>query len=190
MRALRRYCSNLVLINQKNGYDVSNWTLKNSGVQLTNYLKQQINLFAEDLSFPIVITSGVRTASTQASAMFGKIEAGDSDLGLYLNRDFANGVVTAYPDLEKATQVVSEYASAGGGSTHLRAQAFDVRTRDLSVQQIAEMQTAAIEKLDGARAILELQPPHLHVTVAPPPKKSPLIALGLIAIGLLYWSTL
>ena len=121
MRALRRYCSNLVLINQKNGYDVSNWTLKNSGVQLTNYLKQQINLFAEDLSFPIVITSGVRTASTQASAMFGKIEAGDSDLGLYLNRDFANGVVTAYPDLEKATQVVSEYASAGGGSTHLRA---------------------------------------------------------------------
>ena len=72
----------------------------------------------------------------------------------------------------------------------LRAQAFDVRTRDLSGQQIAEMQTAAIKKLDGARAILELQPPHLHVTVAPPPKKNPLVVLSLVAIGLLFWSTL
>lgn len=167
-----------------------NWTVKNSGVQLTNYLEQQIDLFTQGLSFPIVITSGVRTARSQAQAMFGKIEAGDTNLALYRNREFAESVVEAYPDLEKAADVVARYAAAGGGSSHLRAQAFDVRTRDLSGQQIAEMQRAVDEKLDGAKAILELQPPHLHVTVAPPPKKNPLLVLSLVAMGLLFWSTL
>jgi len=168
---------------------VRNWSVKNSGVQLTNYLEQQIDLFSEGLSFPIVITSGVRTARSQAQAMFGKIEAGDTSLSLYRNREFADGVVSAYPDLEKAAEIVARYAAAGGGSTHLRAQAFDVRTRDLSGQQIAEMQRAVDEKLDGAKAILELQPPHLHVSVAPPPKKNALVVLSLVAIGLLFWST-
>jgi len=167
---------------------VRNWTVKNSGVQLTNYLEQQIHLLSEGLSFPIVITSGVRTARQQAVAMFGKIEAGDSDLGLYLNRDFATGVVDAYPDLDKATQVVFEYAAAGGGSTHLRAQAFDIRTRDLSGSQIAQLQKAVTERLVGARGILELAPPHLHVSVAPPPKKNPLLVLSLIAAGIIIWS--
>jgi len=163
------------------------WSKKNNSIVLTSYLNSQLDKLADGVNFPIVVTSGVRTAKQQALAMFGKIEAGDSNLGLYLNRDFAAGVVAAYPDLEKATQVVSEFAAAGGGSTHLRAQAFDIRTRDLSGSQIAQLQKAVIERLVGARGILELAPPHLHVTVAPPPKKNPFLVLSLIA-GIIIWS--
>jgi len=164
------------------------WSKKNSSIVLTSYLNSQLDKLADGVDFPIVVTSGVRTAKQQALAMFGKIEAGDSNLGLYLNRDFAAGVVAAYPDLEKATQVVSEFAAAGGGSTHLRAQAFDIRTRNLSGLQIAQLQKAVTERLVGARGILELAPPHLHVTVAPPPKKNPILVLSLIAAGIIIWS--
>lgn len=164
------------------------WSKKNSSIVLTSYLNSQLDKLANGVDFPIVVTSGVRTARQQAAAMFGKIEAGDSNLGLYLNRDFAAGVVAAYPDLEKAAQVVSEFAATGGGSTHLRAQAFDIRTRDLTSVQIAQLEKAVNERLIGASSILESAPPHLHVTVAPPPKKNPLLVLSLIAAGIIIWS--
>jgi len=111
--------------------------------------------------FDLVVTSGVRTPERQAAAMFTKIELGEDLTKLYKNRQFAEDVTAAYPDLEQAAEIVQVYAAAGGGSTHLRGKGIDLRTRNLTAAQRAEL-IQAVEAL-GQYALYEPTPPHLHI---------------------------
>ena len=111
--------------------------------------------------FDLVVTSGFRTPEAQATAMFTKIDLGEDLTKLYRNQSFANAVTEAYPSHGTAAAVIAEYASAGGGSTHLRGVGIDLRTRDFTITQRNELKTA-VESM-GNYALYEPTPPHLHI---------------------------
>lgn len=138
---------------------------------------------AELLDFDIVVTSATRTPKGQAEAMFGIIQAGDPKLSIYSDRNFADEVAAAYPNLDKATDVVIKYASKNPDKfSHQLGLAIDFRTIGLTQDQIDQMIAAA--KSLGGRPLVETNPPHLHVSFK---KKSnlsfitPLMGLGAIA---------
>ena len=153
-----------------------------SNVVMTPYLERSAGKLAAELPFDIVVTSGLRTARAQAEAMFTKIELGDDLIAVYADDSFAEGVIEAYPDIDRATQFIQGYANRGGGSSHLRGLGLDIRTRDVSQSRINEM-IEATESL-GWRPFLENSPPHLHITL-PEEKKS--LPLFLLAGGALLW---
>jgi hypothetical protein len=154
-----------------------------SAVEMTPYLESAAQQIADRLPFDIVVTSGVRTARRQAQAMFTKIELGDDLLAIYSNDSFAQGVMDAYPDLEEATQFVQGYFDAGGGSSHGRGLGLDLRTRDQSESNIAEM--IAVSDALGFRPLREYTPPHLHLTLPPQEKKS---LPWILAAGIVLWT--
>ena len=110
-----------------------------SNVVMTPYLERSAGKLAAELPFDIVVTSGLRTARAQAQAMFTKIELGDDLIAVYADDSFAEGVIEAYPDIDRATQFVQGYANRGGGSSHLRGLGLDIRTRDVGQSRINEM---------------------------------------------------
>lgn len=161
------------------------WTRKNNSVELSFYLESVLDKLAEKVDFDFVITSGIRDPKLQAAAMFGKIEAGDVDLSDYRNREFANNVVAAFPDLTAGTQAVIDAARKGIASFHLIGRAFDIRTRNLNSFQIDQLSNA-IRIIDpGSKPLLEFEPPHLHIRVSASPKKSLWLA-SLIILGTLW----
>jgi hypothetical protein len=154
-----------------------------SNVVMTPYLERSAGRLAAELPFDIVVTSGLRTARAQAQAMFTKIELGDDLIAVYADDSFAEGVIEAYPDIDRATQFVQGYANRGGGSSHLRGLGLDIRTRDLSEREVNQL----IETTEffGWRPFLEFTPPHLHITLPGDEKKS--LPLFLLAGGALLW---
>lgn len=153
-----------------------------SNVVMTPYLRESAQRLSDVLSFDIVVTSGLRTAKAQAQAMFTKIELGDDLIAIYADDSFAQGVMDAYPDIDRATQFVQGYADRGGGSSHLRGLGLDIRTRDLSESHINQL--IEMTELLGWSPFLETTPPHLHITLPGEEKKS--LLLGLVA-GALVW---
>jgi hypothetical protein len=117
--------------------------------------------------------------------MFTKIEFGDDLIKIYKDDVFAQKIIDAYPNMDAATQIVREYAAAGGGSTHLRGLGVDIRSRDLSEAQKAEIVQASKEL--GAFVLVERTPPHIHITV-PKKKQSNSIVLVLIAAAAVAWT--
>ena len=137
------------------------WRLKNSGVEMNPNLTGFMDALSLLVPFDLVVTSGFRTPSAQATAMFTKIELGEDLTKLYRNQSFANAVTEAYPSHGTAAAVIAEYAAAGGGSTHLRGVGIDLRTRDFTTTQRNELK-AAIESM-GDFALYEPTPPHMHI---------------------------
>lgn len=121
----------------------------------------------------IVVTSGTRTAASQADAMYIKLEAGDDVVKLYRGSSAVKAIKKAY-DAGKAasksrdeivaamTEVVAGQISAGVYiSAHLRAGAVDIRSRDMS-----DADKAAFRKIARSVAkqvLLETKPPHWHL---------------------------
>ena len=138
------------------------WTPLDSVVLDWN-LESWLDDYASRVSFPIVVTSGIRTPRKQAKAMFTKIELGDDLLKIYKDDTFAQKIIDSYPNLDKAERIVSEYAKAGGGSSHLRGMGVDIRTRDLTESQKQELVQAVKDM--GDSPLLESTPPHLHITL-------------------------
>ena len=153
-------------------------------------LNPELVFFLENLvrriPFDIVVTSGIRTPKKQALAMFKKIELGDDLIKIYRDDTFAQSIIDAYPDIDAATEIVERYAAAGGGSSHLRGEGLDLRTRDKTPEQI-EIMKKAVEDM-GEFALVETKPPHLHITIkkkyGPPNRMSPKIITGLVLLGL------
>ena len=87
------------------------WTVKNSGVRLDSYLKDQINEFADQLAFDIVITDGNRSPREQVDRMYAKLDATPpEDLrDVYLNDQFADEVMDAYPSVDDGIAVVEKW---------------------------------------------------------------------------------
>lgn len=164
------------------------WSKKNNGVELNSYLERLLDQIAAQLNFDIVVTSGIRSARSQAQAMFNKITDGDTTLKDYRNRDYASEMIAAYPNVTAGTSIVEKYAAAGVASYHLIGRAFDLRTNNLTGAQIATMQNVIAEVVPDSFSLVELIPPHLHVRVPATPKKKYLwIALAIAAILGMKW---
>lgn len=161
------------------------YTLKSQNIILSPSVLWFLDNLQKKIDFDFVVTSGTRTAEQQARAMFTKIELGDDLIKIYKDDVFAQKIIDAYPNINAATQIVKEYAAAGGGSTHLRGLGVDIRSRDLSEAQKAEIVKASKEL--NAFVLVERTPPHIHITV-PKKKQSNNIVLVLIAAAAVAWT--
>lgn len=136
-------------------------------VTMNSQLRSWAKKVSDQLDFNIVVTSGIRTARQQASAMFGIINEGGSLIQVYADDDFARGVNQTFPDMDAAEDYIQSYFDRGRGSNHNRARALDFRTTGGSSDRLTEGQitqlTAAAKNL-GAFTLREYHPPHLHVT--------------------------
>lgn len=122
---------------------------------------------------PLHVTSGTRDVHDQARAMLAKLAAGGPGelLSTYRDDDAIRQLL-ALPsaDVSSWAEQIRQLASAGRYlSRHLSGMALDLRTRNLTTDQVAAV-SAAVKSL-GGRALYEGTPPHLHVDLPtrPPP---------------------
>ncbi len=156
------------------------YSLKSESIVLSPSVQFYLKQLTKNINFDIVVTSGTRSARQQAQAMFTKIELGDSTLRVYRDRKFAQSIIDVFPNILDATKIVEQYASSGGGSSHLRGLGVDIRSRNLTDRQIQSI--IDVSTTLNANAILERTPPHIHITVEPNEKKNLFILLIPLAI--------
>lgn len=163
------------------------WSKVSDKVRLNDALIGLLDELADKVSFDFEVTSGVRSARAQADAMFTKIELGDTTLSDYRNRDYAQAIIDAHPDLDLATERIIDFADNGVGSVHLSGKALDFRIYTLSEAQKQEL-LQAIKEL-GGRAIVEEIPPHIHASFPDLElgKKNTGLIVAAIAIGAALW---
>jgi hypothetical protein len=154
------------------------YSLKSESIVLSPSVQSFLFDLVDRIDFDFVVTSGTRSARQQAQAMFTKIELGDNLIAIYKDDVFAQKIIDAYPSLSTATKIVEEYAESGGGSTHLRGLGVDIRTRNLTQEQIQKI--VKVSKDLGASPLVETTPPHIHISV-PKKKQSSSLVLVLIA---------
>ena len=154
---------------------MANYTT-NSGVTLEGKAKTGITKIADEYfketKKKIVITSGTRTAASQASAMYKKFQAGGKT-SEYKNKKAAEEVRKPYDEgieaKKKEADIVKEMTSVIAGqvkkgvylSKHLVKGAVDVRSRDMDKTQKESFKKIA-EK-HATKVILETKPPHWHL---------------------------
>lgn len=121
--------------------------------------------------FPtLLVTSGRRTPRQQAGAMAYKLTRGDDLLQLYRARALVLEIVAAAgdrtaPNVARMAEVIEGQVARGLYiSSHLAADALDLRRRHYSAEQLDAV-VAAARNL-GARVVLE--PDHIHVEHIPP----------------------
>lgn len=155
------------------------YSLKSESIILSDDVRYFLNQLESKLNFDFVVTSGTRSPRQQALAMFNKIELGDDLIALYADDVFAQSIIDAYPNIDAATDIVSDYAARGGGSSHLRGLGVDIRSRNLTRSQIQAVVDASKEL--GASPDVETTPPHIHIKV----KKKPVNLRSISIMGLL-----
>jgi len=163
------------------------WSKVSEKVKLNDALIGLLDELANNVSFDFEVTSGVRSARAQADAMFKKIELGDTTLSDYRNRDYAQAIIDAHPNLELATERIIDFADNGIGSVHLSGKAIDFRIYTLSEAQKQKLLAAIAAQ--GGRAIVEEIPPHIHASFPDLElgKKNTGLIVGLLAIGAALW---
>jgi len=155
-----------------------NYELKNNTVILTPNMIPAIegiaDYFYSKTKKKIVITDGVRTPLAHAKALYTKLQKGDDLFKLYSWRIHKElkAVVKAYNDnlskgrdttLSEMAKEIKAAADKGVYLTkHLRANAFDIRDKDLSPAQ-KKILKEAIAKNSNLKLIIEKVPPHHHV---------------------------
>ena len=116
-----------------------------------------------DPAIPLHITSAVRTPETQAGAMIKKYNIGGAE---EIRKIY--GKKSEYFLSQPATEsswagVVRDLIDKGIlPSRHLKGDAVDIRTRNLSSGEIDALIAAAI-KAGAGKTLLETRPPHLHI---------------------------
>lgn len=150
------------------GDDMGSWGIK-PGVVMPAGGETFMDAVAAQLDFRPVVTSGVRTAKEQASAMQAKRErqlagstAESDDLHALYADDEAVDILlanpfTAWPELIQAWMDRGRYLSR-----HLTGRALDIRIRDLTADQRKALESAIVAA--GGRALLESD--HLHADVS------------------------
>jgi len=162
---------------------------KKTGVVLDSYLENQITELSNQLSFDIVITDGIRTPRMQVDRMYSKLDkTPPEDLTkVYLNDDFANEVMDAYPDIEDGIAVVKKYMAFSTPSKHLTGLGFDVRTIGGGVGAPGKLTSSQINHVVTAAELLGFSPfresDHLHIGV--PEQKKNILAIVII-LGALW----
>jgi hypothetical protein len=152
-----------------------NITLK-SDVVLTASIREKVKKIADAYNKAtnktITVTSGTRTASSQAEAMHGKLAGGDK-LADYTDQTSAKEIKKVYDegvaakkpraDVIKAMAAEIEKQIRKGKyiSKHLKAGAVDVRSKDMSPDQKKAFKTATTGIAKSV--LLETTPPHWHL---------------------------
>ena len=120
----------------------------------------------------IVVTSGIRSAQSQAEAMYAKLIGGDS-LSIYVNQTAAKEIKEIYErgvkEKKEKEALVKEMKEEidkqiGKGvylSKHLKKGAVDVRSRDMTSSEKEAFKKAAKDVADSV--LLETIPPHFHL---------------------------
>lgn len=151
------------------------YTLK-SGVSLDATIEAKVKKIADAYhkltKKDIVVTSGTRTSSSQASAMYGKTSGGDK-LTVYKDQTSAKSILNAYDAGVKAGKSKTEITAdikdeiddqiKNGKyiSKHLKKGAVDIRSRDMTAAEKTHFKTAAAGI--ATTVILETTPPHFHL---------------------------
>lgn len=147
-----------------------------SGVTLSATIKPKVKKVADAYhtatSESITVTSGTRSAASQADAMYGKLVGGDK-LSVYRDQVSAKEIKKSYDDgkVEKKSksEIFSDMTTVIKGqiakkkyiSKHLRAGAVDIRSKDMSATEKEAFRKAA--KGVATKVILESTPPHWHL---------------------------
>lgn len=167
--------------NSKDKYD-----LKGSNIVLPDNLKTKIHDIAEAFFSQrkkrLVITSGTRSASEQAHAMYNKMKSGENPTSLYKNKSAAKEIKKAFDDnakqpkniaVDEMTKVIASQMEKGVYiSQHLKGDGFDVRSKDMSAKDKSAF-SGIVAKNEDLTLIKEGTPPHFHVQKnAKKPKES------------------
>jgi len=147
-----------------------------SGVTLDAEIEKKVKKIADKYfnltKKDIVITSGTRSSSSQASAMYGKTSGGDK-LVVYKDQTSAKEILNAYDAGVKAKKSKAEIIAdikdeideqiKNGNyiSKHLKKGAVDVRSRNMSESDKTNFKKAAAGV--ASTVILETTPPHFHL---------------------------
>lgn len=147
-----------------------------SGVTLTATVKSKVKKIADAYyaatKKQLTVTSGTRSASSQAEAMYGKLAGGDK-LTVYSDQVSAKEIKKAYDDgitakkvksaiiKDMATVIESQIKKGKYISKHLKAGGVDIRSKDMSAKEKEEFKKAA--KGVATTVILETTPPHWHL---------------------------
>jgi len=167
--------ANLRPLINKGSNMAENYTLK-TGVSLPLDIKTKVKKIADKYHTlskkKIVVTSGTRTAASQASAMYGKLAGGDA-LTVYRNQTAIKEIKKPYDDGVKAKKskadiisdmekvIEAQIKKSTYISKHLKKGAIDVRSRDMSLTEKENFKKAA--KGVATTVILETTPPHFHL---------------------------
>tara|TARA_R110000751_G_scaffold120291_2_gene221028 strand:- start:924 stop:1571 length:648 start_codon:yes stop_codon:yes gene_type:complete len=113
-------------------------------------------------AIPLYITSGTRTPERQAAALKTKRDLGDNLYKLY-RADYIVKELMAVPNTVSAmSSIIRKWMKKGVFmSRHMRGDAVDLRSRNLTKSQIDTVMAAARNL--GAKAIYETKPPHIHI---------------------------
>jgi hypothetical protein len=112
---------------------------------------------------PMHVTSATRTPEAQAAALVTKRRLGEDLRSLYRSsRDIADALMAAPNTVPAMAAVIRRYMAQGRYlSRHMRGDALDLRSRNLSASQREAVISAAARL--GARAVYETTPPHIHI---------------------------
>ena len=154
------------------------------GIELNDLIRDRVSavaaIYYAKTKRTLEVTSGYRSPSRQADAMYGKLVAGGS-LAIYKNQALVAPLMKAYREGRKKrwkrdrivaamAAVLADQVERGHYlSRHMRGRAFDLRSSGMSGRQ-REALRAAIAEVGGMRVIYESKPPHFHVEILPDKK--------------------
>jgi len=149
----------------------------NDGVTLNAISKAKVKKIADDYHAQtkkdIVVTSGTRTAASQADAMYTKFLQGGS-YTIYKNYTAAKEVHDIYSNAaagtdkskiisDMETKITEQIGNQNYISKHLKSGAVDIRSRDMSDDEKTTFKKVA--KPYASVIILETKPPHFHLSL-------------------------
>ena len=152
------------------------YTLK-SGVVLQAISKAKVKKIADDYfaqtKKDIVVTSGTRSAQSQAEAMYIKFSQGGS-FSIYKHASAAKEIYNIYKSASSGSsksqivadmelKITEQMTKQIYISKHLKAGAIDVRSRDMTQSEISTFKKVA--KPYATTVILEKNPPHFHLSL-------------------------
>jgi hypothetical protein len=122
-----------------------------------NRILQRIGELSQRARVPLVVTSWVRTPEAQARAMQDKVRRGEDLVALYQDKEQVRALLSLPYDQWAAA--IREWAEDGRPlSRHLLGRGVDLRTRDLTRDQVARL--VKVGRNMGANMVLESD--HLH----------------------------
>lgn len=149
----------------------------NDGVTLNAISKAKVKKIADDYhaqtSKDIVVTSGTRSAASQADAMYTKFLQGGS-YTIYKNHTAAKEVFDIYSNAatgtdknkvitDMETKITEQIGNQNYLSKHLKSGAVDIRSRDMTKDEKETFKKIA--KPYASVIILEVKPPHFHLSL-------------------------
>jgi hypothetical protein len=134
-----------------------------SGIDVNNAMQTFVAALEREVpSVPVHVTSGIRSPERQARALvYKRNNEGDSAVRrLYGQKDLIGEVLAAANTTAAMARVLTRQVRSGRFlSRHMRGDAVDLRTRNLTKDQVQKLKAGA--KRLGGHAVIEVD--HLHV---------------------------